>query len=102
MTRDLYNVRAVAAPDEDQWAPTPLTPDEENRYLALLFGELGNQVADHGAATHPAYTTEDRRRIVEVGRRLSAHWGMPVRVEAVDTCRMRISVGTPAQPDRSA
>ncbi|MBO1337455.1 hypothetical protein [Streptomyces sp. VRA16 Mangrove soil] len=97
MIHDLYNVRPIPHPDTpvpQEATPSPLTPEEENRYQALLFTELGNEIADHGAATYPAYTREERRRIVGVGQRLSAHWGMPVRVEAVDACRMRLSVGT--------
>ncbi|MFJ9130923.1 hypothetical protein ACIRJS_43275 [Streptomyces sp. NPDC102340] len=102
MIRDLYNVRPVPAEGEEaarEWAPTaptqptPLTPEEESRYQALLFSELGNRIADHGTTTYPAHTPEDRRRLVAVGQRLSAHWGMPVRVTADDECRMRLSVG---------
>jgi hypothetical protein len=54
---------------------------------------LGNKVADHGTATYPAHTPQDRQRIVEVGRRLSEYWGTPVHVSADDECRMRLSVG---------
>ncbi|MCX5532193.1 hypothetical protein OG785_16645 [Streptomyces sp. NBC_00006] len=96
MIRDLYNVRPVPAEGEEtvrEWAPTPLTPEEESRYQALLFSELGNQIADRGTTTYPAHTPEERRRLVAVGQRLSAHWGMPVRVTADDECRMRLSVG---------
>ncbi|MHC5262886.1 hypothetical protein ACYSUO_33815 [Streptomyces sp. UC4497] len=90
MARDLYNVRVLPGDD----APVPLSEEEERRYRNILFSELGNQIADRGTATYPAYTPEERRRLVEVGRRLSEHWGMPVRVTADDECRMRLSVGS--------
>ncbi|MFF3491456.1 hypothetical protein ACFYWS_08905 [Streptomyces sp. NPDC002795] len=88
-TRDLYNVRVLPGDD----GPAPLTDEEERRYRNILFSDLGNQLADHGTTTYPAYSPQDRRRLVEVGRRLSVHWGMPVRVAADDECRMRLSVG---------
>lgn len=89
MTRELFNVRVLPAAD----APAPLTEEEERRYRNTLFSELGNQIADRGTTTYPAHTPEDRRRLVDVGERLSAYWGLPVRVTADDECRMRLSVG---------
>ncbi|WP_330173887.1 hypothetical protein OG875_10070 [Streptomyces sp. NBC_01498] len=88
VTRDLYNVRPL--PSEQD--PTPPTPDEERRARATLFTELGNAVADHRWTRYPAHTPAERRRLVEVGRMLSAHWGVPVTVEAEDECRMRLSL----------
>lgn len=88
-TRDLFNVRVLPGDDH----PAPLTDEEERRYRNILFSELGNELADHGTTTYPAHTPQDRRRLVDVGQRLSAHWGMPVRVTADDECRMRLSVG---------
>ncbi|MGP3972122.1 hypothetical protein [Streptomyces sp. 6N223] len=86
MTRELYNLRPLPAAD----APTPLTDEEERRVQAVLFNELGNAIADQGWARFPAYTPEDRRRLVAVAHRLSAHWGRPVSVEAEDPTRMRL------------
>ncbi|MFE3519488.1 hypothetical protein [Streptomyces sp. NPDC059166] len=87
-TRDLYNVRPTGpAP-----GPTPLTPDEEQRARGNLFTELGNTIADRGWARFPAYSPEERRRLVAVGRMLSEHWGIPVAVEAEDECAMRLSL----------
>ncbi|WP_326783402.1 hypothetical protein [Streptomyces sp. NBC_00151] len=86
MTRDLYNVRTRPAED----TPEPLSAEEESRFRALLFTELGNRIADEGWARFPAYTREDRRRLVDVAHRLSAHWGRQVDVEAEDKCRLRL------------
>jgi hypothetical protein len=84
--RELYNVRVLPA----EGGSTPLTEEEERRYQALLFSELGNEVADKGWARYPAYTPEDRRRLVGVAHRLSAHWGQQVLVEAEDQCALRL------------
>ncbi|MEV7858308.1 hypothetical protein AB0O86_05555 [Streptomyces hirsutus] len=86
MTRDLYNVRL--RPTEA--AAAPLTDEEEQRFRAVLFSELGNEIADHGSARFPAYTPEDRRRLVDVAHRLTAHWGQQVFVEAEDLTRLRL------------
>ncbi|MCX5412309.1 hypothetical protein [Streptomyces sp. NBC_00059] len=88
MIRDLYNVRATGPGP----GPSPLTPEEEQRYRALLFTELGNAIADHGWTRYPAHSPQERMRLVEVGHRLSEHWGIPVTVEAEDECRLRLSV----------
>lgn len=56
------------------------------------FRELGEEIAAKGYARHPAYTVEDRRRLVDVAHRLSAHWGLRVRVEAEDLTRVRHSL----------
>ncbi|MFE2629159.1 hypothetical protein ACFXDP_14640 [Streptomyces sp. NPDC059374] len=88
MVRDLYNVRLL--PGEE--TVSSLTDDEERRYRALLFRELGNEIADKGYARYPAYTVEDRRRLVDVAHHLSAHWGLRVRVEAEDLTRVRLFV----------
>ncbi|MET7665434.1 hypothetical protein ABZT45_43865 [Streptomyces sp. NPDC005356] len=61
MIRDLYNVRV--RPTED--IVTPLTYEEEQRFRAVLFSELGNEIADRGRARFPAYTPQDRRRLVK-------------------------------------
>ncbi|TXS30946.1 hypothetical protein EAO71_09385 [Streptomyces sp. ms191] len=84
--RDLHNVRTRPAED----ATTPLTDEEERRYRALLFSELGNEIADKGWVRYPAHTREDRRRLVDVAQRLTAHWGQRVTVEAEDHCRLRL------------
>jgi hypothetical protein len=86
VVRDLYNIRL--RPTED--AATPLTDEEEQRFRALLFSELGNKIADQGYARFPAYTPEDRRRLVDVAHRLTAHWGQQVFVEAEDRTRLRL------------
>ncbi|MEV0305503.1 hypothetical protein [Streptomyces prasinus] len=86
MTRDLYNVRL--RPTEA--AAAPLTDEEEQRFRAVLFSELGNEIADHGSARFPAYTPEDRRRLVDVAHRLTAHWGQQVFVEAEDLTHLRL------------
>ncbi|WP_049578070.1 hypothetical protein [Streptomyces sp. SBT349] len=92
MVHDLYNVREVPSKGRAGREPTPLTAEEERRTRAVLFTELGNRIADDGWATFPAYSPEERRRLVEVGRMLSAHWGIPVTVEAQDVCAMRLSL----------
>lgn len=86
MARDLYNVRVRPA----QSGPTPLTDEEEQRFRAVLFSELGNEIADRGWARFPAYTPQDRRRLVDVAQRLTAYWGQQVFVEAEDVCRLRL------------
>ncbi|MQY14902.1 hypothetical protein SRB5_50780 [Streptomyces sp. RB5] len=86
MIRDLYGVRELPAED----APAPLTDEEERRFRAVLFGELGNTIADQGWVRFPAHTPQDRRRLVEVAHRLTAHWGREVFVEAEDECRFRL------------
>ncbi|MFD3519619.1 hypothetical protein [Streptomyces sp. NPDC058653] len=72
--------------------PTPLTPDEERRARATLFTELGNAIADQNWTGFPAHSPVERQRLVAVGQMLSAHWGIPVAVEAEDQCRMRLSL----------
>lgn len=84
--RDLYNVRVRHVED----AEASLTEEEERRFQAVLFSELGNKIADQGWARFPAYTLEDRRRLVEVAHRLSTYWGQQVFVEAEDQCRLRL------------
>ncbi|MET8418902.1 hypothetical protein ACWD7C_20400 [Streptomyces sp. NPDC005134] len=69
---------------------TPLTDDEEQRMRAMLFSELGNEIADRGWVRFPAYSPEDRRRLIDVAHRLSAHWGQQVFVEAEDRCRLKL------------
>ncbi|WP_405443029.1 hypothetical protein OG373_36680 [Streptomyces avidinii] len=86
--RDLHNVRLRPADD----GPAPLTDEEEQRFRALLFTELGNAIADRGWARYPAYTPQDRRRLVAVADRLTAHWGQRVHVQAEDPTRLRLSL----------
>ncbi|MEU9287718.1 hypothetical protein AB0D57_24185 [Streptomyces sp. NPDC048275] len=86
MIRDLYNVRWRPAED----SPTPLTDEEEQRVRAVLFSELGNEIAERGWARFPAYSREERRRLIDVAHRLSAHWGQQVFVEAEDQCALRL------------
>lgn len=86
MTRELYNVRPVPAEGE----PTPLTDEEEQRARSTLFHDLGRVIADRGWVRFPAYSREERRRLVAVAQRLSAHWGCEVRVEAEDHCALRL------------
>ncbi|MFC9075640.1 hypothetical protein ACFTY7_01020 [Streptomyces sp. NPDC057062] len=96
--RDLYNVRVRQVEDAD----ASLTEEEERRFRAVLFSELGNKIADQGWARFPAYTPEDRRRLVEVAHRLSGYWGQRVFVEAEDQCRMRLCLaGHEVLPERS-
>jgi hypothetical protein len=86
VVRDLYNVRLLPA----EGGVTPLTDEEEQRFRALLFRELGNAIADEGWVRYPAYTPEDRRRLVDVAHHLTTHWGHQVFVEAEDECRLRL------------
>ncbi|MFJ4551981.1 hypothetical protein ACIP4X_22660 [Streptomyces sp. NPDC088817] len=86
MIRDLYNVRLLPAED----TTTPLTEEEEQRARAVLFSELGNTIADQGWVRFPAYTPEERRRLVAVAQRLTTHWGQQVFVQAEDHCRVRL------------
>ncbi|WP_255953797.1 hypothetical protein [Streptomyces odontomachi] len=80
--------------------PTPLTEEEEQRFRAVLFSELGNKIADQGWARFPAYTPQERRRLVDVAQRLAAHWEQQVFVEAEDPCRMRLCLaGYRTQPE---
>lgn len=100
MIRDLYNVRV--RPAQSTGTTTPLTDEEEQRVRAVLFGELGNEIADQGWARFPAYTVEDRRRLVAVAQRLTAYWGQQVFVEAEDHTRVRLSLaGHEALPESS-
>lgn len=86
VVRDLYNVRLRPA----EGSTTPLTDEEEQRFQAVLFSELGNEIADQGWVRFPAYTPEDRRRLVAVAHRLTTYWGQQVFVEAEDQCRVRL------------
>lgn len=85
MVRDLHNVRLVPA----EGTPTPITEEEEQRFRAVLFNELGNRIPEQGWVGFPAYTPEDRRRLVDVADRLTAYWGQQVFVEVQDQCRLR-------------
>ncbi|MFD5728591.1 hypothetical protein ACFWMT_21195 [Streptomyces sp. NPDC058368] len=76
-----------------QWpegGPSPLTEEEEQRARAVLFSDLGNTIAERGWVRFPAYSPEERRRLVDVAHRLSAHWGQQVFVEAEDQCAMKL------------
>ncbi|MFF3947650.1 hypothetical protein ACFYYN_22845 [Streptomyces sp. NPDC001902] len=86
MTRELHNVRLV--PREGD--PTPLTDEEEQRARTTLFNDLGRAVSDRGWVRFPAYSPEERRRLVDVAGRLSAYWGVEVGVAAEDPCSMRL------------
>ncbi|MEV8451228.1 hypothetical protein AB0467_01175 [Streptomyces sp. NPDC052095] len=86
MIRDLYNVRSQPV----EGAPTPLTEEEEQRARAVLFNDLGRAVSERGWVRFPAYSPEERRRLVDVARRLGDHWGQRVFVEAEDQCAMRL------------
>ncbi|RBM17590.1 hypothetical protein DEH69_15165 [Streptomyces sp. PT12] len=97
MIRDLYNVR----PRPADGAPTPLTDEEERRYRAVLFSELGNEIADRGWARYPAYTPEERRRLFDVAHRLTAHWGQRVLVAVEDPCRVRLHLAGHEAPPLS-
>ncbi|MFH9980524.1 hypothetical protein ACH4ND_14955 [Streptomyces sp. NPDC017179] len=54
------------------------------RARAVLFSDLGNKIADQGWVRFPAYTPEERRRLVAVAHRLTAYWGQQVLIEAED------------------
>ncbi|GHG13961.1 hypothetical protein [Streptomyces hydrogenans] len=82
--RELYNVRPVT----DGPAPSPLTEEEERRFRDVLFGELGHAISARGRASFPAHTPEDRRRLLDVARRLTAHWGQQVTAVPEDELRM--------------
>lgn len=82
--RELYNVRTVGG----EPAPSPLTDEEERRFRAVLFAELGHEISARGRASFPAHTPEDRRRLLDVARRLTEHWGQPVTAVAEDELRM--------------
>ncbi|MEU0628934.1 hypothetical protein [Streptomyces sp. NPDC005989] len=86
MIRDLYNVRWQPA----EGGSTPLTDEEEQRARATLFRELGNEIADRGWVRFPAYSPEERRRLIDVAHRLTSHWGMQVFVEAEDQCALKL------------
>ncbi|MFE7114653.1 hypothetical protein ACFU99_04425 [Streptomyces sp. NPDC057654] len=89
--RDLYNVRAQqSASDGYDGGTTPLSDEEERRFQTVLFSELGNKISEQGWARFPAYTPEERRRLVDVAQRLTAYWGQQVFVEAEDHCRLRL------------
>lgn len=94
MTRDLYNVRYASTPTsaEPGRTSTPLTDDEEHRARTTLFHELGDTIAAQGWVRFPAHSPEERRRLVDVARRLGAHWGLEVFIEAEDQCAMRLYV----------
>ncbi|MFF7715600.1 hypothetical protein [Streptomyces sp. NPDC007988] len=99
--RDLRKVRVRVRGEEREHGPTPLTEDEERRARMVLFHEPGNAVADRGWARFPAYTPEERRRLVDVAARLSAHWGRQVLVAPEDQCALRLvleGAETPPQP----
>ncbi|MEV5601485.1 hypothetical protein AB0L33_08600 [Streptomyces sp. NPDC052299] len=70
--------------------PTPLTEEEEQRARAVLFSDLGNTIAERGWVRFPAYSPEERRRLLDVAHRLSAHWGQQVFIEAEDQCAMKL------------
>ncbi|GAA1004479.1 hypothetical protein QEP66_02835 [Streptomyces sp. LB8] len=55
----------------------------------MLFNGLGTKISGQGCAGFPAYTPEDRRRLVGVADRLTAYWGQQVFVEVQDQCRLR-------------
>ncbi|WP_405987155.1 hypothetical protein [Streptomyces sp. NBC_00872] len=86
MIRDLYNVQSQTA----EGGSTPLTEEEEQRARAVLFNDLGNTIAERGWVRFPAYSPEERRRLVDVAHRLSSHWGQRVFVEAEDQCALRL------------
>ncbi|MDQ0791718.1 hypothetical protein [Streptomyces sp. B1I3] len=84
--RDLYDVRVQPA----EGGSTPLTEEEEQRARVVLFSDLGNAIAERGWVRFPAYSPEERRRLVDVAHRLSAHWGQHVFIEAEDECAMKL------------
>ncbi|MGW4031611.1 hypothetical protein ACWEFL_20235 [Streptomyces sp. NPDC004838] len=69
---------------------TPLTEEEEQRTRAVLFGDLGKAIAERGWVRFPAYSPEERRRLVDVAHRLSSSWGQQVFVEAEDQCALML------------
>lgn len=101
MIRDLYNVRLQSV----EGVSTPLTDDEEQRMRAMLFGELGNEIADRGWVRFPAYEPEDRhaadRRSAPPQLSLGAagvrRGRRPVQAEALSR-RVRDAVGGPDLP----
>ncbi|MFC9915183.1 hypothetical protein [Streptomyces sp. NPDC059862] len=95
--RDLYNVRLLPA----EGTATLLTDEEEQRYRAVLFSELGNKIADQGWVRYPAYTPEDRRRLVDVAHRRTTYWGQQVLVEAEDQCRLRLCLAGYEAPPKT-
>ncbi|WP_405918254.1 hypothetical protein [Streptomyces sp. NBC_00728] len=77
----------------------PLTAEEEQRARAVLFSDLRNIVAERGWVRFPAYSPEERRRLVDVAHRISAHWGQEVFIEAEDQCAMKLYLaGHGSQP----
>ncbi|MFJ6012273.1 hypothetical protein [Streptomyces sp. NPDC092952] len=86
MVRDLYNVRSRPV----EGGPTPLTEEEEQRARAVLFNDLGRAVSERGWVRFPAYSPEERRRLVDVAHRLGDYWGQRVFIEAEDQCAMRL------------
>ncbi|WP_229701251.1 hypothetical protein [Streptomyces camponoticapitis] len=78
---------------------TPLTEEEEQRARAVLFSDLGNIIGERGWVRFPAYSPEERRRLVDIAHRLSAHWGQRVFIEAEDQCAMKLYLaGYGSQP----
>ncbi|WP_331254354.1 hypothetical protein [Streptomyces halstedii] len=93
--RDLYNVRV----QPEEGGSMPLTEEEEQRVRAVFFSDLGNTIAERGWVRFPAYSPEERRRLVDVAHRLSAHWGQQVFIEALDQCTMKLYLaGHGSQP----
>ncbi|MCX4967181.1 hypothetical protein OHA98_20840 [Streptomyces sp. NBC_00654] len=86
MIRDLYNVQVQPA----EGGSTPLTEEEEQHVRRVLFSDLGNIIAERGWVRFPAYSPEERRRLVDVAHRLSGHWGQQVFIEAEDQCAMKL------------
>ncbi|KOV73584.1 hypothetical protein ADL00_04320 [Streptomyces sp. AS58] len=93
----MYNVRLLPAEDRAE----PLTEEEEQRYRAVLFSELGNTIADQGWVRYPAYTPQDRSRLVAVAHRLTTYWGQQVFVEAEDRTRVRLCLAGYESPMES-
>lgn len=86
MIRDLYNVRLQSV----EGGSTPLTDDEEQRMRAMLFGELGNEIADRGWVRFPAYSPEDRHAADRRSAPPQLSMGHQVFVEAEDQCRLKL------------